>query len=149
LSALWTGLQTSAARVQPSQQVGSENRQLGPQLAARDERLHIARLERCAELSLAATTRALHHAQIPKTALASRAGAVLGCSPFAEPTPRAAAANGPDQRLPALSDFGSQAAHGRALSRLADGLGLGGPVLLNAPACASGSAALAWGYELI
>jgi 3-oxoacyl-[acyl-carrier-protein] synthase II len=37
----------------------------------------------------------------------------------------------------------------RLTSVIADSLGLGGPALLNATACSSGNAAVAWGYDLV
>jgi 3-oxoacyl-[acyl-carrier-protein] synthase II len=103
--------------------------------------------QRCAELSARAAGRALEHAGLsPDAGARLRAGVVLGTSLGACQPPQRPLA-GSD--LPKLEDLLVSPAYRRLTWMIAQRIGVNGPVLLNAQACGTGSAALAWGYELI
>ena len=110
-----------------------------------------ARRARCARLGLGAARRAAAHAGLAgdRETLA-RTGVVVGTTLGEERqigylSERWKEA-GPDAVEPS---FVTRAGNHRLTSVIADQLGLGGPALLNATACSSGNAAVAWGYDLI
>ena len=108
-----------------------------------------ARRARCAQLALAAARRAIRHADLPADAR-ERAGVAMGMT------------MGEERQVGDLSErwkevgpdavdagFAGRAGNHRIPSLIAAELGLGGPILLNATACSSGNAAVAWGYDLV
>jgi 3-oxoacyl-[acyl-carrier-protein] synthase II len=106
---------------------------------------------RCGLLALAAARRALAHASlgVGQAALAD-AGVVLGTTMAEERqvgrlSERWAAqgADGVD------GDFLSRADNHNLPASIAATFGIGGPVLLNATACSSGNASIAWGYDAV
>jgi 3-oxoacyl-[acyl-carrier-protein] synthase II len=107
------------------------------------------RRARCAQLALAAARRAIGHADLPAEAR-ERAGVAMGMT------------MGEERQVGDLSErwkevgpeavdagFAGRAGNHRIPSLIAGQLGLGGPILLNATACSSGNAAVAWGYDLV
>jgi 3-oxoacyl-[acyl-carrier-protein] synthase II len=106
---------------------------------------------RCAQLALTASRRALVAAGLAdRQDLLAEAALVLGTT------------LGEERQVAFLSDhwtaegstcvnggFIEQADNHRLAAIVASAFGLGGPVMLSATACASGSAALAWAYDLV
>jgi 3-oxoacyl-(acyl-carrier-protein) synthase len=106
---------------------------------------------RCAHLALAASRRALACAGLaPGDECLSRAGVVLGTT------------MGEERQIGDLSErwaktasdsvdagFYARANNHRLAATIATQYGLGGPVLLNATACSSGNASVAWAYDLV
>ncbi len=106
---------------------------------------------RCAQLALAASRRALAHAGLkPRDECLSGAGVVLGTT------------MGEERQIGDLSErwatlaadsvdagFCARADNHKLAATIATRYGLGGPVLLNATACSSGNASIAWAYDLV
>jgi len=106
---------------------------------------------RCAHLAMAAARRALAHAGLePGDECLSQAGVVLGTT------------MGEERQIGDLSErwaklasdsvdasFCARADNHKLAANIATKYGLGGPVLLNATACSSGNASLAWAYDLV
>jgi 3-oxoacyl-[acyl-carrier-protein] synthase II len=106
---------------------------------------------RCAQLALAASRRALAHAGLkPGDECLSRAGVVLGTT------------MGEERQIGDLSErrkklatdsvdagFLARADNHKLAAAIATRYGLGGPVLLNATACSSGNASVAWAYDMV
>jgi 3-oxoacyl-[acyl-carrier-protein] synthase II len=104
---------------------------------------------RCGQLALAAARRAVVHAGFPDEPR-ERTGLAVGTT------------MGEERQIGDLSErwsqveadavdagFSTRAGSHRLTSLIAGELGLGGPVILNATACSSGNAAVAWGYDLV
>ncbi len=105
--------------------------------------------DRCLQLTLAAARRAVADAALDP-ALAERAGVVLGTTLGEERQ-----VGDLNERCAREGDLGIEASflgrsdNHRLAALVARAHGLGGPVMLNASACASGNAALAWAFDLI
>jgi 3-oxoacyl-[acyl-carrier-protein] synthase II len=109
-----------------------------------------AHRDRCGALALAAARRAIAHAGILEGADRDRIGVTLGVTMGEERQVGDLSERGKTQGLAAVdAGFAARAGNHRLSSSIAATLGLGGPVLLNATACSSGNAAVAWGYELV
>jgi 3-oxoacyl-[acyl-carrier-protein] synthase II len=109
-----------------------------------------ARRDRCAQLALAAARRAFADAALPREARAD-AGVALGTTmgqerQIADLSDRGAASGGP---AAVDAGFGARSDVQRLAGVVAAQEGLGGPVLVNVTACASGNAATAWAYDLV
>lgn len=106
---------------------------------------------RCSLLGLAAAQRALVHAGLSQghQALAD-AGVVLGSTMAAERQVAELSKRWVAQGTDGIDgEFLSRADNHKLAARIASSFGLGGPVMLNATACSSGNASLAWAYEAV
>jgi len=106
---------------------------------------------RCALLALAAARRALAHAGLTVGHLAlADAGVVLGATMAEERQVGAASERWVVQGADSIDgEFLNRTNNHRLASGIASALGLGGPVLLNATACSSGNASIAWAYDAV
>jgi len=110
-----------------------------------------AQRARCAHLALASVQRALKHARLrPRDEALAQAGIVLGTT------------MGEERQIADLSErwakvgsdsvdagFIDRADNHKLAASIAAAAGMGGPVLLNATACSSGNAAIAWAFDLV
>jgi 3-oxoacyl-[acyl-carrier-protein] synthase II len=106
---------------------------------------------RCALFALAAARRALAHAGLAAghPALAD-AGVVLGTTMAEERQVGSLCERWAAQGADSVDrDFLVRADNHTLATRIASAFGMGGPVLLNATACSSGNASIAWGYDAV
>ncbi len=109
-----------------------------------------ARRGRSDELALAAARRAIADAALPAGSSRDVVGVVLGTTLGQERQVSALSegvAAGGDDAIDA--GFMDCCDNHHLAALIARAHGLGGPLMVNATACASGNAALAWGYELV
>ncbi len=118
----------------------------GPGLAEKDRAAG-----RCALLGLAAARRALSHAELPQDhpALAD-AGVVLGSTMAEERQVSELSKRWALQGEDAIdAELLSRADNHGLAARIAAAFGIGGPVWLNATACSSGNASIAWAFDAV
>jgi 3-oxoacyl-[acyl-carrier-protein] synthase II len=106
---------------------------------------------RCGLLALTAARRALEHAGLgPGNSDLADAGVVLGTTMAEERQVGSLSERWSAQGADAVDgDFVGRINNHRLAANIAGAFGLGGPVLLNATACSSGNAAIAWAYDAI
>jgi 3-oxoacyl-[acyl-carrier-protein] synthase II len=106
---------------------------------------------RCSLLGLAAAGRALAHAGLERRHVAlTDAGVVLGTTMAEERQVGALSERWVSQGADSVDGgFLARSDNHALAARIASAFGLGGPVLLNATACSSGNASIAWGYDTI
>lgn len=111
----------------------------------------MARRERCDLLALAACRRALDHAGLLGNAeKLADAGVVIGTTVGEERQVGELSERWPAEGREALdAGFFDRVDNHRLAASLATRFGMGGPVLLNATACSSGNAAVAWAFDLV
>ena len=106
---------------------------------------------RCAHIALAAARSAVTHAGLrPRAGWGEGAGVVLGTTMAEERQVADLSERWAKQGAESVdAGFASRADNHRLAAGIATALGLGGPVMLNATACSSGNAALAWAFDFI
>ena len=106
---------------------------------------------RCALLGLAAARRALAHARLQAGhAALVDAGVVLGTTMAEERQVGAMSERWATQGADSIdAEFLARVDNHKLAAGIASAFGLGGPVLLNATACSSGNASIAWGYDAV